>query len=57
VATVKLLACDELSPEVAAVFADIRAIRGTDCINHFWRALAHDLALLARAWASLKFQR
>lgn len=53
-ATVKLLQDDELSPEAAAVFADIRATRGTDYINQFWRALAHDPALLARTWASLK---
>ena len=39
------------------MFADIRATRGTDYINRFWRALAHDPALLARTWASLKFQR
>ena len=53
-ATVKLLTDDELSPAAAAVFADIRATRGTDYINHFWRALAHDPALLARTWTSLK---
>ncbi len=53
-ATVKLLNDEELAPEAAAVFADIRATRGTDYINNFWRALAHDPALLARTWASLK---
>lgn len=53
-ATVKLLTDDELSPEAAAVFADIRAVRGSDFVNNFWRALAHDPALLARTWASLK---
>ncbi len=52
--TVRLLDDNELSPEAAAVFADIRATRGTDYINHFWRALAHDPALLARTWQSLK---
>ena len=52
--TVKLLTDDELAPEAAAVFADIRATRGTDYINHFWRALAHDPALLARTWADVK---
>lgn len=52
--TVKLLQDDELSPEAAAVFADIRRTRGTDYINNFWRALAHDPALLARTWAGLK---
>lgn len=53
-ATVRLLDDSELSPEAAAVFADIRATRGTDYVNHFWRALAHDAALLARTWASIK---
>jgi len=53
-ATVHLLDDSELSPEGAAVFADIRATRGTDYVNHFWRALAHDPALLARTWASIK---
>ncbi|HMX12310.1 MAG TPA: carboxymuconolactone decarboxylase family protein [Burkholderiaceae bacterium] len=53
-ATVRLLDDAELSPEAAAVFADIRATRGTDYVNHFWRALAHDPALLARTWASIK---
>ena len=53
-ATVTLLSDAELGPEAAAVFADIRATRGTDYINHFWRALAHDPALLARTWAEVK---
>lgn len=52
--TVTLLSDAELAPEAAAVFADIRATRGTDYINHFWRALAHDPALLARTWAEVK---
>jgi AhpD family alkylhydroperoxidase len=52
--TVPLLTDDQLAPEAAAVFADIRATRGTDFINNFWRALAHDPALLARTWASIK---
>ncbi len=46
---------DEAAPaEVAAVYADIRATRGTDFINNFWRVLANDPALLARTWESLK---
>ena len=53
-ATVRLLDDHELSPEAAAVFADIRATRGTDYVNHFWRALAHDPVLLARTWQSLR---
>jgi len=39
-ATVKLLTDDELLPDARAVFADIRATRGSDFVNNFWRALA-----------------
>lgn len=53
-ATVTLLSDAELAPEAAAVFADIRATRGTDFVNNFWRALAHDPAQLARTWAEAK---
>ena len=52
--TVRILADDDLSPEAAAVFADIRTVRKTDFVNNFWRALANDPALLARTWESLK---
>jgi len=42
--TVKLVsdAESETIPVVKAVFSDIRATRGTDFINNFWRALAND---------------
>ncbi|SIS98386.1 alkylhydroperoxidase AhpD family core domain-containing protein [Roseivivax lentus] len=53
-ATVPLLTDAEVSAEALAVFADIRATRGTDHINNFWRALAHDPATLAATWARLK---
>jgi AhpD family alkylhydroperoxidase len=53
-ATVRLLADDELSPEARAVFDDIRAVRKTDFINNFWRALAHDPITLKRTWESIK---
>jgi len=52
--TVKLLADDELSPEAAAVFADIRAKRNTSYVNNFWRALAHDPVLLRRTWEGVQ---
>lgn len=51
---VRLLSDDELSPEAKAVFDDIRAARGSDDVNNFWRALAHDPALLARVWEQVK---
>lgn len=52
--TVPLLDDADLSPEAAAVFADIRATRKTDFINNFWRALANDPPALKRTWESLK---
>jgi len=52
--TVPLLTDAELSPEAAAVFAEIRALRGTDYVNNFWRAMAHDPAGLRALWDRLK---
>jgi AhpD family alkylhydroperoxidase len=52
--TVSLLSDAELSPAAAAVFADIRATRKTDFVNNFWRALAHEPALLERTWSAAK---
>ncbi|SHI38102.1 carboxymuconolactone decarboxylase family protein [Wenxinia saemankumensis] len=53
-ATVRPLADDEAAPEARAVFDDIRTARGTDYVNDFWRALAHDPALLRATWERLK---
>ncbi|MCW1842858.1 carboxymuconolactone decarboxylase family protein [Prosthecomicrobium hirschii] len=53
-ATMPLLADDQMSPEARAVIDDIRTTRKTDFINNFWRALANDPALLKRTWESLK---
>jgi AhpD family alkylhydroperoxidase len=44
----------DASPEVKAVFDDIRATRNTDYINNFWRVLANDPATLKRIWVGLK---
>src|SRR5215207_1313487 len=52
--TVRLLADDDLSPEARAVFDDIRAVRKTDFVNNFWRALANDPVTLKRTWESIK---
>lgn len=52
--TVPLLSDDEAGPEARAVFDEIRAARGTDTINNFWRALAHDPALLRATWDRLR---
>ncbi|MEM7631785.1 MAG: carboxymuconolactone decarboxylase family protein [Pseudomonadota bacterium] len=52
--TVPLISDDAASAEVLAVFNDIRAVRGTEYVNNFWRALANDPALLAATWDRLK---
>jgi len=44
----------ESSAEVRAVYDDIMRTRGTDWINNFWKALAHDPATLRRTWESIK---
>ena len=53
-ATVKLLSDDELSHEARIVFDDIRKTRGSDFVNNFWRALAHDPKTLGRTWEGIK---
>ncbi|MBE0454436.1 carboxymuconolactone decarboxylase family protein [Roseovarius autotrophicus] len=53
-ATLPLLSDEEMNPEARAVLDDIRATRGSDFINNFWRALAHDPALLRATWERLK---
>lgn len=53
-ATVPLLDDETAPAEALAVFDDIRAIRGTDDVNNFWRALAHDPELLRATWERLK---
>ena len=52
-ATVPLLSDDDAPAESRAVFDAIRAARGTDYVNNFWRALAHDPALLRATWGRL----
>jgi len=53
-ATVTLLSDDDLSEDARAVFDDIRAVRKTDYVNKFWRALAHDPVTLKRTRESVK---
>lgn len=52
--TVPLLPDDDASPQARAIFDEIRAARGTDYVNNFWRALAHDPALMRATWDRLK---
>ncbi len=42
------------TPEARAVFDEIRAARGTDYVNNFWRALAADPALLRQTWERVR---
>jgi AhpD family alkylhydroperoxidase len=49
-----ILTDEELSPEAAAVFDEIRAVRKTSFVNNFWRVLANDPPSLRRTWDSLK---
>ncbi len=44
----------DASPEVKAVYDDIMAVRQTDYINNFWKALAHDPTTLKRTWESIR---
>src|SRR5947207_3167899 len=53
-ATFGLIEYQDASPEVRAVYDDIMATRKIDWINNFWKAIAHDPALLKRTWESLK---
>jgi AhpD family alkylhydroperoxidase len=44
----------DASPEVRAVFDDIKATRGVPDVNNFWKHLAHDPHTLRRTWESIK---
>jgi AhpD family alkylhydroperoxidase len=44
----------DASPQVRVVFDDIMRVRKVADVNNFWKSLAHDPALLARTWASVK---
>jgi AhpD family alkylhydroperoxidase len=53
-ATLGLVEYADAGAEVRAVYDDIMAVRGTDWINNFWKALAHDPATLRRTWESIR---
>jgi AhpD family alkylhydroperoxidase len=44
----------EASPEVRAVFDDIKRTRNVEDVNNFWKYLAHDPVGLKRTWDSVK---
>jgi AhpD family alkylhydroperoxidase len=53
-ATFGLIEYADASAEVRAVYDDIFVTRQTDYINNFWKALAHEPALLKQTWESVK---
>src|SRR3984893_12754216 len=44
----------QASPQVRAVFDDIKRTRNVPDVNNFWKYLAHDPAGLKRTWESVK---
>ena len=44
----------DASPEVRAVFDDIKRSRKVEDVNNFWKYLAHDPATLRRTWESIR---
>ena len=44
----------DASPEVRAVYDDIKRTRNVPEVNNFWKYLARDPVLLARTWQSVK---
>jgi AhpD family alkylhydroperoxidase len=44
----------DASPEVRAVYDDIKKTRQVEDVNNFWKYLANDPASLKRTWASIK---
>ena len=44
----------DASPQVRAVFDDIKRTRNVPDVNNFWKYLAHDPVGLKRTWESVK---
>ena len=44
----------DASPQVRAVFDDIKRSRKVEDVNNFWKYLANDPATLERTWKSIK---
>jgi AhpD family alkylhydroperoxidase len=45
---------ENASPEVRAVYDDIKATRKIDKVTNFWKAMAHDPVRLKRTWEDTK---
>lgn len=52
--TVRLIEYADASPEVRAVFDDIKRTRNIPDVNNFWKAIAVHPPTLRRTWESLK---
>jgi len=53
-ATVDLIEYEDASPEVRAIYDDIRKVRDTEYVNNFWKALANHPKTLQRVWSGIK---
>lgn len=45
---------ENASPEVRAVYDDIKSTRKIDKVTNFWKAMAHDPVRLKRTWEDTK---
>ena len=52
--TLGFIEYENASPEVKAVYDDIKATRKIDKVTNFWKALAHDPVRLKRTWEDTK---
>ena len=52
--TGRLIEYEGASPEVRAVFDDIKRTRNVPDVNNFWKVIANHPPTLQRTWASLK---
>jgi AhpD family alkylhydroperoxidase len=50
----RLIEDGDAAAEVVAVFDDIKATRGVDWVNNFWRAIAVHPPTLRRIWGNIK---
>ena len=50
----RLVEYADATPEIRAVYDDIKATRGVADVNNFWKALALHPPTLARTWENLK---
>ena len=53
-ATVALIQYQDATPDVKAVFDDIKHTRKVDDVNNFWKALANQPETLKRTWEAVR---